>query len=479
MLVNHLRKNGVIVAVVAPRDHTQQGTLARAELTTVVKDNISDLDLGPVAQRRDDQVEVRISGYPLPFNPELTVVYPVRLSALYRRAFGDNPPDIIYLASPASIGFQVMLQLRQHPAQNQVPVICNFQTDLAGYCSILFPFPLSTIAAFAFDKVQSFLFRHSSVKTIFYPSRFVRRYLERTGVAVEKMEMVQRGVDTMLFNPCQRSESFRVEIAPHGEIVLVCVARLAGEKGFDFLATVARELDERGLRFKLCIIGGNRNAAVEAEVRAMFSQLVRRGKVVFLGFRVGKELATAYASADLFLHCSVTETFGLVVLESMASGVPVVARDEGGPSDIIRDGHNGYLVAATDLSGFVDKVLLLAKDSHLRTVFSKHARQHAERSTWEEINNKIARTIADTIRIAARDPEQCYVKDNGRERRDDQGKEESAREPLLAHHPIRSEIVKTNNLGSLTIISAFWVAVGGYLVFIKVMLWVKAGFTPL
>ncbi|KAG5914537.1 hypothetical protein E4U42_000440, partial [Claviceps africana] len=353
MLVNHLRSNGAQVAVVAPHNHTNHNTFSPPPSPT----------LAPA----DKQPEVRVPGYPLPFNPELSVVYPVRNSTLYSRTFGhDSPPDLIYLASPASLGFQVMLQLRQQPRGEQIPIICNFQTDLSGYCSILFPAPLSHLAVLAFDAVQSFLFRHSSIKTIFYPSTFVKRYLVHNNVPASKLELLTRGVNTELFDPRRRSEQLRRELAPNGQVIFVTVSRIAGEKGFDFLAEAAKELDARGLDFKLYIVGGNRNPDVEKGVQELFDPLRQQGKVVFAGFKVGQDLATAYASGDVFLHCSVTETFGLVVLESMASGVPVVARDEGGPSDTIRHGDTGFLVPPNDLDGFVARAVELARDATLR-----------------------------------------------------------------------------------------------------------------
>lgn len=111
----------------------------------------------------------------------------------------------------------------------------------------------------------------------------------------------------------------------------------------------------------------------------------------------GEELAKAYAVGDLFLHCSVTETFGLVVLESMASRVPVIARDEGGPSEIVADGKSGYLVAPNDLDGFVEKVLRLGNDSNLRELMAIESRNMAEEATWEKINNRVAWKLAEVL----------------------------------------------------------------------------------
>ncbi|KAH6609838.1 glycosyl transferase [Trichoderma cornu-damae] len=465
MLVNHLRDHGVQVAVVAPHNHTNHNTFSPPP--------------SPSLSPADKQPEVRVTGYPLPFNPELSIVYPVRNSTLYSRTFGkDAPPHLIYLASPASLGFQVMLQLRQQPKEKQIPVICNFQTDLAGYCSILFPAPLSYAAVFAFDAVQSYLFRHSSIKTIFYPSRFVRRYLEDQKVQADKLEVLTRGVNTTMFSPSRRSEALRREIAPNGETIFVTVSRIAGEKGFDFLAKVAKELDARDVPFKMLVVGGNRNPDVEKEVQELFDPLRTKGSVIFAGFKVGEDLATAYASGDVFLHCSITETFGLVVLESMASGVPVVARDEGGPSDIVANEETGYLVPPDDLDGFVAKAVQLAEDHQLRHAMAKRARAAACEATWEKINNKVAWRMADTI--AQREQEQGKTSPR-------QPTAVSVSSPAQQLVPVYGWLMMNNALreavtrrivdarlaGGLGVILSFWVITGAYVAFTEGLLWAK------
>lgn len=323
--------------------------------------------------------------------------------------------------------------------------------------------------------VQSFLFRHESIKTVFYPSRFVQRYLEAQGVQASKMELLQRGVNAELFRPEMRSEALRREIAPNGEIILICVSRVAGEKGFGFLAKTVKELDARGLAFKLYVVGGNRNPDVEREVHEMFDPLREQGKVIFAGFKTGDDLATAYASGDIFLHCSVTETFGLVVLESMASGVPVVARDEGGPSDIIQHGRCGYLVPPDDLDGFVDKVMYLAKDRDCRQNMATQARDMACQASWDKINNQVAWRMADTIqereRERARLVHQCSASNAI-----------SQLIPmyswLLMNSALRDvlvgRIVDAKLAGGFSVVMICWCLTGIYLAFTEAMLWFKS-----
>lgn len=378
-LVEYLRQNGVNVAVVAPEISAGAAAPPPPNQTT----------------SSASQIEVRLQGYPLPYNPELSVVYPVRLSTLYARTF-RAPPDLIYLASPASLGFQILLQLRQQQRAQRPPVLLNFQTDLSGYCEILFPAPLDAWAVWVFGSVQGYLFRHPSVRTVFYPSLFVRRYLEQAGVQGNKMLNLRRGVNAEAFHPSKRSAEMRRKLAPNGELILVSVARLAPEKGFEFLSEVAKALDARGFAFKLLIVGGNKNPQVVDDVRALFGKLVDEEKVHFTGFLKGEELARAYACGDVFVHCSITETFGLVVLESMASGVPVIARDEGGPSEIVAHGSSGYLVPPADLDGFVDRVVAL-NEPGLRAAMSLESRRMAEEATWEKINHRVACKLAEAL----------------------------------------------------------------------------------
>ena len=366
-LIEYLRENGVNVAVVAPR-YTHK-RLRAGQLVTV---------------------NIRLSGEALPYNPDLTVVHPFRYDRVCTRTF---KPDLVYLASPASVGFQFLFQIRQ--LQEPPAVICNFQTDLSAYSRIIFPAGVDRYAVWLLGIVQGFLFSHHSVYTIFYPSSGIRDYLHQVGAPIEKLVRLGRGVDTSLFNSNHRDEKYRKQLAPNGEVVLVCICRLAPEKGFDFLAKVAERLVQHSLKFKLLIVGGNQNASVENEVRRYFEQV--KEHVIFADFLTGTALARAYAAGDVFLHCSITETFGLVVLEAMASGMPVVARDQGGPSEIVQHGKTGYLIPPQDVDDFVEHTLLLAQDGDLRSRMIETALQQADETTWEKINLRAAWRIADGI----------------------------------------------------------------------------------
>ncbi|KAJ5666595.1 hypothetical protein N7462_011004 [Penicillium macrosclerotiorum] len=365
-LVEYLRSHGVELILVAPHFKGEYGS------------------------KQTSEWERRLPGCALPYNPDLTIVYPFHLGEVYKQTFH---PDIVYLASPASLGFQMLLQIRQ--LRSPPPVLLNFQTDLSAYAEIMLPAPLNQFGVWLLASVQGFLFRTAAVRTIFYPCSAIRGYLEQAGAPVDRLIQLGRGVDTVLFTPTHRDEAYRREIAPAGEIILICVCRIAPEKGFEFLAQVATRLAADKVPFKLLIVGGNRNPVVENRVKRLFDGL--RNHVIFTGFLTGVSLARAYASADLFLHCSITETFGLVVLEAMASGLPVIARDQGGPSDIIRHGQTGYLVPPQDLDRFTNLTRDVSHDSIRRSILAAAARQYADDTTWEKINRRAAWHMADAL----------------------------------------------------------------------------------
>ena len=250
-----------------------------------------------------------------------------------------------------------------------------------------------------------------------------------------------------MFNPRKRSVQLRQTLAPNGETILVTVARLAPEKGFEFLARVARDLDKREFPFKIVIVGGNRSVAVVEEIHGMYGDLATRGKVSFAGFQTGEKLAEYYASADIFLHCSITETFGLVVLESMASGVPVIARDQGGPSEIVVDSKTGYLVHPADQDGFVRRIVEVGSDAVRRQRMGLESRRIAETATWNAIGNRVAWKMVDALEGGKSSPTQSVG-----------SKTVNGWFPLRSHlrTDVASAITSAKLLGALVMICGAW-----------------------
>lgn len=337
---------------------------------------------------------MRLGGAPLLYNPDLRVVYPFRMSKLFYRAF---TPDVIYLASPASLGLQVWWQLRG----KNIPLVANFQTDLAHYARTMLPKLVAPAIGWGADQATAFFYRDPAIRLALAPSTSSHDYLTSLGVSSTKLRMVGRGVDGVFFNNQKRSEAIRSELAPNGELLLLCVSRVSYEKGFDFLAeayaAITKKAAERQLtqKFRLVITGGNANKNIEKEIQSYFYR--RNLDVVFTGARSGEPLAQTYASGDIFVYPSLTETFGQVIQEAMASGLPVVARKEGGPADIVQVGVTGYLPQPQNVEEFADCTLKLIADADLRSQMSRAARAYAEDRSWDAINNQVANLLVEAI----------------------------------------------------------------------------------
>ncbi len=382
-LLRYLRARGVQVASVAPE--WQAGSSCAVPEATPC---------------------VRLRGFPLPYNPELRVVTPFHLRRIIRRLFR---PDLIYLASPASLGMQLWRQARTMG----VPMVANYQTDLAFYARLNLPGAVGTAAGWAADRLNAMLYRDPSVRAVLCPSSMSREYLLDLGVPARNIHIVRRGVDCALFDARKRSDALRAHLAPNGEVLLLCVSRLSIEKGFDFLAAAydtAIRLAQRQRecpKFRLVITGGNANPEIERTIHGYFA--ARGLDVHFTGTLTGEALATMYASADVFVFPSQTETFGQVVQEAMASGLPVIAQRRGGPADIVRPDVTGYLVNTGNTDRFAQRIVHLATHADLRARMGHTARAIAEKRGWDEINDRIVQIMADAL---------CETPDAGYEKND-------------------------------------------------------------
>jgi phosphatidylinositol alpha 1,6-mannosyltransferase len=164
------------------------------------------------------------------------------------------------------------------------------------------------------------------------------------------------------------------------DVVVSFVSRLVVEKGLDVFAEVVRTLQHAGEHVRCLVVG-------EGPASELLREAVPRA--VFLGHREGLELARAYASSDIFLFPSETETFGNVTLEAMASGVPTVCADATGSSSLVLDGKTGFLVTGRDVEAFAEKVRQLVRDADMRQQMGHAARAEAETYSWRLILGRI------------------------------------------------------------------------------------------
>jgi glycosyltransferase involved in cell wall biosynthesis len=229
---------------------------------------------------------------------------------------------------------------------------------------------------------------HNQADLNLCPSHYTRIQLENHDF--ERVEVWGRGVDTELYNPSQADATWRHRLTgghPERPLMLY-VGRLATEKRIDWMRPILDLVPD----VALAIVG-------DGPLREELGEIYAGTNTVFTGYLKGNDLAHAYASADLFTFPSPSETFGNVVLEAMASGLPVVAAGAGGPVDHVFHGQNGYLSDPEDSSDFAALVWRCFSDAVSLREMGREARSYAETQTWtlifDELLDRYARLIHD------------------------------------------------------------------------------------
>ncbi len=281
-------------------------------------------------------------------------------------------PDIIHITGPSEIGFLGVAIARHY----NLPLAASWHTNVHEYAARrsnsllrLLPRTHSTAAGQTIEDLAMAIATgfYSNADVLFAPNLELCRILEQA--TARPCHLMPRGVDSSLFNPEKRNRR-----GDDREIVLGFVGRLSVEKNVALLADVQRQLESRGLDgFHFLIVG---HGAEEAWLR----QHLPRAE--FTGVLKGEALATACADMDLFVFPSHTDTFGNVVLEALASGVPAVVTPDGGPCTIVRDGVTGRIVPDDEFANVIAGIL---KDPNLHGEMRRAARLCALTAAWDSV----------------------------------------------------------------------------------------------
>ena len=339
------------------------------EVEVVSTDAIADRRLGAVAD-----VEI-------PFYAGLKVGVPSLPTIV--EALAEGRYDLVHLCTPGPAGVAALLTARVM----DLPVLGSYHTELAAYAGLRSADP--ALEAVAQGAMSMF---YSQCSVVLSPSEASDGVLNGLGIPAERVGRWDRGVDLARFSPDRRV------LGKFGDGINVLYAgRLTREKGADLLADAFLEARERDPRMHLVLAGGGPEEDVLRD---------RLGEhATFLGWLEGDALADAYASADLFLFASRTDTFGQVLLEAQASGLPVVAVAEGGPCSIVADGVTG-LLAPADAAALADAVVALASDPEARARLAGAARVAVAERTWERALERLAdgyrRALGDGVAEEAR-----------------------------------------------------------------------------
>ena len=271
----------------------------------------------------------------------------------------------IIISTPGPIGLTALLAAK----------MLNLQTS--GIYHTDFPQYIRILTEDKFLESVTWKYMHwfyGQLDTVFVNSEEYRQSWIKRGFEPAKLRILPRGLDTELFHPAKRDPHFWDKFGQtNGAVRLLYVGRVSREKDLDVLASAYRQLRKEKVPVQLFIVGHGPYSETLAEALP---------DALFTGYLQGKELAAAYASSDIFVFPSTTDTFGNVIIEAQASGVPVIVSDAGGPQELVDDQTNGLVTKSHDVEDFARAIRTLAADPARRREMGTKARESVINRTW-------------------------------------------------------------------------------------------------
>lgn len=292
-------------------------------------------------------------------------------------------PDLIHVVSPTPIN----VRAEKYGRRRGVPVVSSFHTHFVSYFRF---YGFGGLEPLGWKMMRRF---YGRCEVVYAPSHSIIRELAEHGI--RNTELWSRGIDLGRFSPTSRDPALRRMAGADSEDtpILLLVSRLVKEKDLADLVAMERILRERGSGHRLVLVGdGPMREQLQADLP----------DACFPGHQDGEALARWFASGDVFVFPSTTETFGNVVLEAQASGLPAVVVDRGGPPDLVRPGETGFVARANDPADLADHVERLLRDAGQRRRMGARARAAASERDWQAINGRLIDSYA---RVVERGPE--------------------------------------------------------------------------
>ena len=346
--------NGVATTI---RKMTDAGATAGKELIVITSRNDLTIDeipiknFTPIGEFELPEYELQKLSFP----PILQM-----LDYIQRERFSE-----VIISTPGPIGLTALLAAKMLNLQTSG----IYHTDFPQYVRIL------TEDSFLESVTWSYMhWFYGQLDTVFVNSEEYRQSWVKRGFDPDKLKIFPRGLDTKLFHPTRRDPRFFEKFgSTNGQVRLLYVGRVSREKDLDLLADAYRRLRDEGLSIQLCVVG-------HGPYSKEFSEALP--EAIFTGYLKGEELAGAYASADIFVFPSTTDTFGNVIIEAQASGIPVIVSDSGGPKELVENERNGLITKSHDVEDLTRAIRKLVADSEWRKRMGSLARESVIDRTW-------------------------------------------------------------------------------------------------
>lgn len=317
---------------------------------------------------------VEITTLTIPFNSNYKIAIPFFEKKKLNKKLVEFNPDVIHITSPSLLGKYALNYGQFH----NIPIITIYHTHFISYID----YYLENIS-FIIEPVKNLMIKtikqfYEKCNLVYVPTKIMKKELVGLNISDSNMKIWPRGLNTSSFNPAKKNTEFIRKFTGNKKPNILFTSRLVWEKNLKILIKIYKKAEQENLPFNFIIAGdGIADASLREQMPNAF----------FLGKLNHEDLSVVYASCDIFLFTSVTETYGNVVVEAMASGLPCVIANGGGSAGFIENGVNGFLCDPHQPEDYIKNINTILQNESLRTTFIQKGLSYASSLDWESLTN--------------------------------------------------------------------------------------------
>ncbi|WP_186458765.1 glycosyltransferase family 4 protein [Mucilaginibacter achroorhodeus] len=326
----------------------------------------------------------RVPHIKVPLNTRYSLTLPGRVKPLLSEKLKAFAPQVIHISTPSYLGSFAL----EYAQGNKLPVLSIYHTHFISYVNYYFKFTPFLIKPLKDHIARGYRKFYNRCDKVYVPSTSIQQELTSIGLRYSNMQLWKRGIDTQLFNPLKRDKRVIERLTGNRNPTIVFASRLVWEKNLETLIAIYEKFKQRNNHVNFLVVGdGVARKDCEKRMKGAFFT----GKVDHI------YLASLYASADVFLFPSISETYGNVVAEAMASGLPCVIADGGGSKDFVEHGKDGFRCRPFDADDYVEKLEILLNNKPLAHHFATECIKHMKELSWDAL----AQTYFDDVTALA------------------------------------------------------------------------------
>ncbi|HBK41423.1 MULTISPECIES: glycosyltransferase family 4 protein [unclassified Proteiniphilum] len=342
---------------------------------------------GTAPEHRFKHKVIKTPAIRIPFNISYKMAFPRLSRAKLLLSLSKLNPDVVHITTPSAIGFFGL----DYAKRNNKPVLSIYHTHFVSYVKYYLkyaPFLIKPVES-VIKKIYKVFYNQCDI--VYVPTQKIMEELQAYGVSGSVMKLWQRGIDSHLFNPSKRDINFIRNLTGNDKPCILFVSRLVWEKNVETLFGIYDEIESQGIDVNF-VIAGNGVAEEKAKLKMK--------NAIFLGFLDHENLAKVYASCDIFVFTSISETYGNVVIEAMSSGcVPVIANG-GGSKALVKDGITGFLCEPDNPTDYINKIKTLLNNKQLREKMQTAGYEYALPLCWDELSREYFKDIESLAHVA-------------------------------------------------------------------------------